>query len=242
LQLGAELQVLEPDELTEAKILEKLRGTRVERVDSPASTPKNSSGGGAAAPQPAAPKPVAAAVSSPKSEPKPVKPQTTSSSGGTDSTPAGFSNAGVNTDTMVTFVDEEGVNKGLEDVRNDSSDTNWIMFGHIKEGSQQIQVLGKGGNGLEEMDQFFKDESVVYGVLGQRVQDTGEGDYSTTKYIFISWVGPKVKPLAKARSSQTRVALYNHAKKFLQLAGELQALEKTDVTLENVISKLKSNF
>lgn len=42
--------------------------------------------------------------------------------------------------------------------------------------------------------------------------EDGGSEYKTTKYVFISWVGPKVKPLVKARSSQVRVALYKHAK------------------------------
>jgi len=242
------MQVLEPDELTEPKILEKLRGTRVERVDSPAVT-KRPSGSSSSATESklAESKP----VESKPVESKPVESKPSPSQSAPAQKPnlskaaskEGLGNANVNTDTMVTFADESAVNGGLEEVRKDSAETNWIMFGHAKEGSQQIVVLGKGGNGLEGMDEFFTDDAVVYGVLGQRVQDTAQGaDYSTTKYVFISWVGPKVKPLAKARSSQTRVALYNHSKKFMQLAGEVQALEKSDVSLENVIAKLKTNF
>lgn len=50
MQLQAELQALEPSELSEALVLEKLRGTRVEKADKPsASAPKE-----AAAPTPVA--------------------------------------------------------------------------------------------------------------------------------------------------------------------------------------------
>ena len=60
---------------------------------------------------------------------------------------------------------------------------------------------------------FFVDDAIVYCVLGVEVADeAGGSEYKTTKYVFISWVGPNVKPLAKARSSQVRVALYKHTK------------------------------
>ncbi len=74
-------------------------------------------------------------------------------------------------------------------------------------------MIGSGTGGYSELEGLLKDEEIVYGVLGVVVNDEdGGSDYSTTKYIFISWVGPKVKPLTKARSSQVRVGLYKHAK------------------------------
>lgn len=46
----------------------------------------------------------------------------------------------------------------------------------------------------------------VYILLGV---PTAEGDYSLTKYVLITWVGPSVKPKQRARSSPHRLLLYN---------------------------------
>jgi hypothetical protein len=121
----------------------------------------------------------------------------------------------VNTDANLSFVNADEANGLLADVRNDNTPTNWVLFGH--EG-KSLKVLGSGSGGYAELEGFFQDEEIVYGVLGLQVADEdGGSEYKTTKYIFISWVGPKVKPLTKARSSQVRVALYKHAKVHLAL-------------------------
>jgi hypothetical protein len=73
------------------------------------------------------------------------------------------------------------------------------------------------------MQGFFVDDAIVYCVLGVRVADeAGGSEYKTTKYVFISWVGPNVKPLTKARSSQVRIALYKHTKVYLCLHHRLR--------------------
>jgi len=222
LQLQAELQVLEPAELSEAVVLEKLRGTRVEKADKPSNSPTTTTT--TTAPSNTVPrKPTASNVIVNNSAP----------------------NAFVGTSdlkTDVKFVNAEEANSALQDVRNDSTATDWVLFGHSDTGRDVIRVVGSGSGGLAEMEQHFSDEDVVYGVLGIIVEDGGESDYSTRKYIFISWVGPKVKPLTKARSSQHRVALYKHSKSFLQLHAELQALSREEISPTLVKQKLCSTF
>jgi len=78
---------------------------------------------------------------------------------------------------------------------------------------------------------------VIYAIIGVREPEKTEG-YATLKFVFVTYVGAQVKPLHKARSSQHRVALYNHAKKFVQLAAELQALSKEEVTEEALQAKI----
>jgi hypothetical protein len=173
----------------------------------------------------------------------------------------------VNTDANLSFVNADEANGLLADVRNDGTPTNWVLFGH--EG-KSLKVLGSGSGGYAELEGFFQDEEIVYGVLGLEVADEdGGSEYKTTKYIFISWVGPKVKPLTKARSSQVRVALYKHAKvllttrtaphatrhapsltppfyqntqNHLQLAAEIQALERSEISEELIKQKLNATF
>jgi len=222
LQLQAELQALEPSELSDALILEKLRGTRVEKADKP-------SGASATTTAPAVTQ--AAPTSTPKRATVIVN----------NSAPNAFVGTS-DLKTEVKFVNAEEANAALIDVRNDSSETDWVLFGHSDTGRDVIRVVGSGSGGLAEMEQHFTDEDVVYGVLGVIVEDEGESDYKTKKYIFISWVGPKVKPLTKARSSQHRVALYKHSKNFLQLHAELQALSKEEISLSLIKAKLCSTF
>lgn len=235
LQLGAELQVLEPEYLTEANILAKLRGTHVEHdATLPAASSSSSGGSGS---QPSTPEAARRSCSSPQTTNRHVM-KSSSLSAQQYATYKGASDVL----TEVDFADPEEAHARLEDVRRDGTATNWLVFGH--EGSKNtLTVLGSGGGGWDETVGFFVDDAIVYCVLGVEVADeAGGSEYKTTKYVFISWVGPNVKPLAKARSSQVRVALYKHTKLFMQLAGEIQLLDRADLSETTIKQKLNSNF
>jgi len=221
LQLGAELQVLEPSELSESVVLEKLRGTRVEKDAAPAPSTSSSDQ-------------VFRSTSTDRVSQAPGLRKPISTPG--IATTASFSNTAVKTE--VNFESEEEANAALQDLRNDSTDTNWVLFGHTAN-NKAIRLMEKGADGLDGLLPFFIDDQVVYAILRQVVS---EGEYSTNKFIFISWVGPAVKPMVKARSSQTRVALYKHAKNFLQLHAELQVLDKQEISEKIVLDKLCSTL
>lgn len=84
-----------------------------------------------------------------------------------------------------------------------------VAFGYEGE-SEDIIVLGNGTEGLASLEKFFTPDSVVYAVLAIYDDESEAEGYATVKYIFISWVGPNVKPTWKALSSQHRVLLYNY--------------------------------
>jgi len=233
LQLGGELQILEPEDLTEAKILAKLRGTHVEAEGIPAASSGSSGPAAAVSTTPATNPSSSASLPSTSRASFVRKDQST--------THVAFKGTSdVKTDANLNFVDIDEANRQLEDVRNDKTSTNWVLFGH--EG-KLLKVLGSGNGGYSELEGYFKDEEIIYGVLGLQVADEdGGSEYKTTKYVFISWVGPKVKPLVKARSSQVRVALYKHAKNFLQLAAEIQALEHSEISEDIIKQKLNATF
>jgi hypothetical protein len=233
LQLGAELQVLEPSELSQAVVLEKIRGTRFE------AEPRSSRAGTESTTTP-----TTTTTTTTTTTPKPVSPSTTTdrraNTSSTSSTSSGPRASSGTQSAVLEFVDEADANAKLEDVRDDKSDTNWVVYGH--EGAK-LKVLGSGSGGLGEMEAFFTEGDIVYGVLAMKVKDEdGGSEYATTKYVFISWVGPAVKPLVKARSSQVRVALYRHAKTFLQLAAEMQVLDRADISEQKILEKLNSVF
>jgi len=71
------------------------------------------------------------------------------------------------------------------DVRDDSSETDWVLFGHAASGKDVIKVVGKGSGGFDEMEQHFQDEDIVYGVLRVVVEDEGESDYKTKKWVLL---------------------------------------------------------
>jgi hypothetical protein len=136
------------------------------------------------------------------------------------------------------LADEEGVIPILKDIFNPATPTNWIAFGYVVGNKNDVSLLGQGVGGVSELEKLFDDKDVVYSILG--VVTPGEGEYSLTKFIFITWVGPQVKPLQKARSSQHRVSLYNFCNKYVSLTGEVSAQTKDDHTEKKLLEKLLS--
>ncbi len=147
MQLGAELQVLEPEYLTEANILAKLRGTHVEHD---AALPAASSNSGS---QPSTPEAARRGCSSPQTTNRHVM-KSSSLSAQQYATYKGASDVL----TEVDFADPEEAHARLEDVRRDGTATNWLVFGH--EGSKNtLTVLGSGGGGWDETVVRFADRS-----------------------------------------------------------------------------------
>lgn len=135
------------------------------------------------------------------------------------------------------FLNQEEIDASLREVRDDASETNWTVIDYVKD-SHQLKLLQSGKGGLEAIEPLLDDSEIFYIVFGTVQQD---GDYSQVKYIFVTFIGKNVKPLHKARSSQHRVKLYNHVQTFMQLAGEIQILNREDLNEKNLVSKLSGS-
>jgi hypothetical protein len=110
------------------------------------------------------------------------------------------------------FANEDEALKAIQQLRDGSERAgHWVLFGYQKDMS--LAVHATGTRGLDELKQHFTSDAVLYAILCHvQSEQVEEGlTYTTTKYLFISYVGPDVKPLVKARSSQHRLPLYQYA-------------------------------
>lgn len=81
----------------------------------------------------------------------------------------------------------------MQEVRNDSSSTNWTLLGYND--AKAIVLEGKGTGGHAELVARLQPEKVQYALL--RVSDVIDG-HTTVKFVFIQWVGEKVKATFRA--------------------------------------------
>jgi hypothetical protein len=131
----------------------------------------------------------------------------------------------------------DAVNTALQTLAKRDA-THWLALGYKQDDSDSsVHILGQGTGGLDECHSLFKEDEVVYIFIGIHEEGQAEG-YNTLKYILVTSVGAKCKPLHKARSSQHRVALYAHAAKYIQLAGEMPAVSADEITLAALRNKL----
>lgn len=91
--------------------------------------------------------------------------------------------------------------EALQEVRNDSSSTNWALLGYGAD-NKSIVLDGKGTGGHSEFVSKFVPEKIQYGLL--RVNDTVDG-HSTVKFVFVQWVGEKVKATVRALTATHKV-------------------------------------
>ena len=89
----------------------------------------------------------------------------------------------------------------------------FVVFGYSDDGKYTI-ILETGKGGVAACRKHFKDDAVIFVVMSAVVPD---GAYSVQKNILIAWVGPDVPPLARSRSSQNRVQLYQYATELIQV-------------------------
>jgi len=118
-----------------------------------------------------------------------------------------------------------------QEIRKDSNETNWVLFGY--EGNTKIVLKGKGSGGLSEFASHLKDDECVYGYL--RVI-TGDNESRRTKFVLISWCGPSVGALKRAKMSVHKADIKKVLKDY---AVELHATNHEDVEEEAIMAKVK---
>ncbi|KAI9202860.1 uncharacterized protein BJ171DRAFT_162676 [Polychytrium aggregatum] len=84
-----------------------------------------------------------------------------------------------------------------EDVRNDKTPTNWLLLDYIDDKSDVLFVSATGAGGLDELREHLKPEKASFGYLRMTI---GNDELSLRqKFVLISWCGPQVKVMRKAK-------------------------------------------
>jgi hypothetical protein len=60
---------------------------------------------------------------------------------------------------------DAGVNAAYEDVRNDKSDTNWLLLAYADEKGDMLKLLATGTRGLEEFKSHLKSDEASFGYI-----------------------------------------------------------------------------
>jgi hypothetical protein len=135
---------------------------------------------------------------------------------------------------MALKIDEQAT-AAWKSVRNDASDTNWVAISY--ETSDYLKLLGSGSGGYEEFLNILTDDQMIYAAF--RVFGvTGSGlDAKRTKFVGVSWIGPKVKTMVRARGTIHKT----HVDRFFDgLHISIAATTKEDIDKETIIKKLNA--
>ncbi|XP_050300796.1 uncharacterized protein LOC126739255 [Anthonomus grandis grandis] len=129
---------------------------------------------------------------------------------------------------LSTNIDSVNVKNAYQDVRSDVTETQWAVF---KFEGPTIVTSAKGS----DFDQFktqFGDDERAFGYI--RVQ-TGDEMSKRAKFLLVTWIGPSVSILKRAKMSTDKALIKDILSNF---AVELQTENITEINLQNFESEL----
>eukprot|EP00940_MAST-03C_sp_MAST-3C-sp2_P002215 g2215.t1 len=99
-------------------------------------------------------------------------------------------------------------NAWRESVMNDKSKDNWCLYTLKGKKKRRIVLSGKGPGGLKEFNEALKEDQIHFG--GFRVTGVDRKGACTSvrsKFVFVTWVGPKVSVMRRAGVPSLSVAI-----------------------------------
>ena len=92
---------------------------------------------------------------------------------------------------------DPAISQAYDDVRSDSTETNWLKIGY--ESAAKLVLVGTGTGGLEEfVSQFGDDTECAFGYA--RVV-TGDEESKRVKFVLFAWTGDNAGIMKKAKMS-----------------------------------------
>jgi len=98
--------------------------------------------------------------------------------------------------TDLVFSDDAASTGALKDVRSNSSPTNWVLFTYSSSNKNNLDLVGRGEGGVDELKSHLNESKMFYGL----VRVTEKIDNSVTvKFVFIIWCGTQVPFVQKGK-------------------------------------------
>ncbi|KAF4520676.1 hypothetical protein B566_EDAN006352 [Ephemera danica] len=123
---------------------------------------------------------------------------------------------------MTTVIDRNEIQAVYEDVRSDSSPTDWAVF---KFEGNSI-VCSATGSDFEEFKTQFKEDERAFAYI--RLQ-LGDEMSKRKKFLFLTWVGPEVGVMKRAKMSTDKAKMKEILANFA-VEMQLESLAELEVT------------
>jgi len=96
----------------------------------------------------------------------------------------------------IKLIDEEKLRADIKDVRNDNTDTNWVLVGYEGKKGNALISLGKGNGGIEELVSLLEDDMVGYALVRktEKIDET-----LAVKFVHVVFLGENINRMHRAR-------------------------------------------
>ncbi|CAK1543637.1 unnamed protein product [Leptosia nina] len=123
---------------------------------------------------------------------------------------------------MTTGIDRDTIRAAYEDVRSDGSPTEWAVFKF--EGARII--CSARGSDFSEFRTHFADDERAFGYLRMQM---GDEMSKRKKFLFVTWVGPNVSVINRAKMSTDKAIIKDIISNF---AVELQLESQSEIDID----------
>lgn len=130
---------------------------------------------------------------------------------------------------MSVITDPDAVSAAYEDVRNDATETSWALCKY----DEKRVVLSQTGTEYDEFLSNLQEDDRAYAYIRFQV---GDELSKRSKFALVTWVGPGVSPLQKAKVSTDKAFV---KQLFAQFQTEVLADDKIDLTREVIEERIR---
>jgi len=131
-------------------------------------------------------------------------------------------------------ITDPAINEAYLDVRNDKSETNWLLLDYESDRSDKLMLTRTGSGGLAELKESINDSKASYAYV--RVTYSNDKESTREKFILVIWIGPGCKVMRKAKISVHAADVKNVLRVY---SIEVPAREKDDLNEDPIVVRLR---
>ncbi len=124
-------------------------------------------------------------------------------------------------------MNEEEIRDAWKDVKDDGSDTNWLLISYVAGSNSAVHVVATGNGGVSEMLAHLNDDSSFFCVVRCKIG-------SNIKFYSLFYVGNNVGGMARGKASMHKSAILN----LFEVHGELSCVGLENATTEDLASQI----
>ncbi|KAG0659039.1 hypothetical protein C6P46_005335 [Rhodotorula mucilaginosa] len=131
-------------------------------------------------------------------------------------------------------VSSPDIKDAYEKVRNDKDDTTWLLLDFEGDKSDKLALTETGTGGLDELKTKFQDQRASFAYI--RVKYSNDAESVREKFALITWIGPEVKVMRKAKLS---VQSADVKKVLAAYSIDVAASSQDDLAEEPIVKRLR---
>ncbi|KAF8068889.1 ADF-like domain-containing protein [Lyophyllum atratum] len=135
---------------------------------------------------------------------------------------------------MPADLSDPKIDEAYLDVRNDKSETNWLLLDYESDKSDKLALTQTGTGGLAELREVLDDTKASYAYA--RVTYSNDKESTREKFILVVWIGSKCKIMRRAKISVQAADVKAVLRVF---SIEVPAREKEDLNEDPIVVRLR---